>query len=243
VEKKVLLVDDEQGLIDMVRTLLKREGFEQVFMATTGTEALRMIQHYEIDLIVLDVMLPDYNGFDLCREIRNRTKAPIIFLTARTSDLDKITGLTLGGDDYVTKPFNPMELLARIMAHLRRSSYTDSDDKSSNEKEIMYDYGRFILHVTEGSLTVDGRKIKCPLKEFELLQFLCEHPNQVFSLQHLYERVWGHESCGDERTVMVHIRRLRQKIEIDPNQPRYIVNLRGFGYKLVRADEETDENS
>ncbi|MED3645934.1 response regulator transcription factor [Halalkalibacterium halodurans] len=225
----LLLVDDEQGLIEMVETLLKKEGFNNIYTARTAKETLHLLHQHSIDLIVLDVMLENDNGFDLCQDIRRITKIPIIFLSARTSDFDKITGLTVGGDDYITKPFNPMELLARIMAHLRRRSYNENLPTEGK----VFNIGRFCLNVDEASLYVEGQKIKCPLKEFELLAFLCENPNRVFSLEHLYERVWKGESYGDERTVMVHIRRLRQKIERDPNQPEYLINVRGFGYKLV----------
>jgi len=226
----ILLVDDERGLLKMVNSLLQKEGFTNVYTATTGTEALRWVKTERIDLIVLDIMLPDMNGFDLCRQIRQETKAPIIFLTARTSDLDKITGLTIGGDDYMSKPFNPLELLARIKAQLRRTTYFQLE---KTEKNNAYHFGRFSLYVNEGTLLVKGRQVKCPLKEFELLKFFCENPNHVFSTQTLYEKVWGEDSCGDERTVMVHISRLREKIEEDPQHPQLLVNVRGLGYKLV----------
>ncbi|MBS4193137.1 response regulator transcription factor [Bacillus sp. FJAT-49705] len=228
--EKILLIDDEPGLLQMVNTLLMKEGFKNVFTAETGGEAIKLIKEIKIDLIVLDVMLPDMDGFELCKRIREETTAPIIFLTARTSDLDKVTGLIIGGDDYLEKPFNPMELVARVKAHLRRQSFFNANAARKNE---VYDFGRFSLNVNEGEVIVDGKKIKCPLKEFELLEFFCKYPNQVFSVSALYERVWGESCIGNERTVMVHISRLREKIERNPQQPEFIINVRGFGYKLI----------
>jgi len=226
---KLLLVDDEQGLLDMLNYMLEKEGFKHVDFANHAEEALRYANHTAYDLIVLDVMLPDMDGFELCRRLRQVTNVPILFLTARVTDMDKIMGLTLGGDDYITKPFNPLEVVARIKAQLRRQEL--AKNRSAPQSDV-YDFGDFQLYKKQGRLVVNGREEGCPAKEFELLAFLCEHPNQVFSNRHLYERIWGQESMGDENTVMVHIRRLRQKIESDPQNPKLIVNIRGMGYKL-----------
>lgn len=229
IKHKLLLVDDEQGLLEMLNYLLDKEGFKHVHFANDAASALRYAEETTFHLIVLDVMLPDMDGFELCRRLRQVTDAPILFLSARTSDMDKIMGLTIGGDDYMTKPFNPLEVVARIKAQLRRQEMTL--EKSEQASDV-YDYGAFQLYKKQGRLVVNGREEGCPAKEFELLAFLCEHPNQVFSNRHLYERIWGQESMGDESTVMVHIRRLRQKIETDPQNPKLIVNIRGMGYKL-----------
>lgn len=232
---KLLLVDDEQGLLEMLNYLLDKEGFKQVYFANNGCEALHYANGTAFDLIVLDVMLPDMDGFELCRRLRQVTNAPILFLTARTSDMDKIMGLSLGGDDYITKPFNPLEVVARIKAQLRRQQIWR--DNAAPVSDV-YDFGSFQLYKKQRRLVVNGEDVACPAKEFELLQFLCEHPNQVFSIQHLYERIWEQESMGDESTVMVHVRRLRQKIEADPQQPKLLVNIRGMGYKLDAAGKE-----
>ncbi|MCV4231030.1 response regulator transcription factor [Virgibacillus sp. LDC1] len=228
---RLLLVDDETGLLDMLNYLLTKEGFKDVTFATTAQEALDCVHAMNFDLIVLDIMLPDLDGFELCRRLREVTSVPILFLTARTLDMDKIMGLTIGGDDYITKPFNPLEVVARIKAQLRRKNMSDRK-KTNNE---VYDFGAFQLYKQEGRLMVNRQEINCPAKEFELLLFLCENPNQIFSVSHLYERIWGMESFGEENTVMVHIRRLRQKIEINPNDPKWIVNIRGMGYKLLSS--------
>lgn len=215
IEYKLLLIDDEQGLLDMLNYLLDKEGFKHVFFANTAGEALRLANETAFDLIVLDVMLPDMDGFELCRRLRRVTNVPILFLTARKMDMDKIMGLTIGGDDYITKPFNPLEVVARIKAQLRRQEIVKDNVAPASD---VYDLGVFQLYKKQGRLVVRGRETGCPAKEFELLQFLCEHPSQIFSIQHLYKRIWGQESLGDESTVMVHIRRLRQKIEEDPQK-------------------------
>lgn len=233
--QKLLLVDDEQGLLDMLNHLLIREGFNQVQFATNANEAIRYVNETSFDLIVLDIMLPDMDGFELCRRLREITNVPILFLSARTMDMDKIMGLSIGADDYITKPFNPLEVVARIKAQLRRQELAK---EGTVPAEDVYDFDTFQLYKQEARLVAYGQEISCPAKEFELLQFLCEHPNQIFSIQHLYEQIWGQNSVGDENTVMVHVRRLRQKIEADPNHPTLIVNIRGLGYKLsVRRKE------
>ncbi len=187
-KSKLLLVDDEQGLLDMLNHLLQKEGFEQVYFATDGKEALHYVEKMTFDLIVLDIMLPDIDGFELCRRFREVTKAPILFLTARTTDMDKIMGLSIGGDDYITKPFNPLEVLARIKAQLRRQELAQEDHVVAKS---VYDFGAFQLYVQEAKLVARGQERNCPAKEFELLHFLCQHPNQIFSIQHLYEKNMG----------------------------------------------------
>jgi DNA-binding response OmpR family regulator len=233
-QSRLLLVDDEVGLLDMLNYILRKDGFKHVTYAITGTEALDCVHKMDFDLIILDITLPDMDGFELCRRLRELTNVPILFLTARTMDIDKIMGLTVGGDDYITKPFNPLEVVARIKAQLRRQSLS-AQIKSTNRK--VYDFEFFQLYKHEGKLVVNGKEINCPAKEFELLCFLCENPNQIFSISYLYERIWGLESIGDENTVMVHIRRLRQKIEKNPSDPKRIINIRGMGYKLVVSEE------
>src|SRR5690625_1760229 len=223
----ILIIEDEIGLIMMLKRLLEREGFQNVLQAESGFEALNKIKENEIDLILLDVMLPDTNGFDLCQQIRELSDVPIIFLTARTTDIDKLTGFSMGGDDYITKPFNPLEVTARIKAILHRQKITTM----GKPQEFRTDY--FVLHYDQAKLIVEGKEVNCPAKEFQLLKFMCENPNQVFSVDQIYEKVWGdYDTVGKENTVMVHIRRLRQKIERDPKHPEYLKNVRGLGYML-----------
>lgn len=228
--ENILLVDDEKGLLIMLEALLKKEGFERVVTATTGSEALHRIKASSFDLIVLDVMLPDTDGFALCQEIRRLTTVPIIFLTARSGDLDKLMGLGIGGDDYITKPFNPLEVVARIQTHLRRQSLYQP---RIPHKSTIFDYGIFVVNKSSAQVMINGTDIHCPAKEFELLLFLCEHPKQVFTALQLYEQVWGKALLGDEKTVVIHLSRLRKKLEADPADPKLIVNLRGIGYKFI----------
>lgn len=228
---KILLVDDEQAILDMLKIVLQKEGFRNIQTAANGKDAIEKCKPIAPHLIVLDVILPDMEGFEVCRRIREITSAPVLFLTAKTSDLDKLMGFGMGGDDYITKPFNPLEVVARIKAQLRRLTLSDSN--LSIEKNHIYDFGRFKVDEQAGQLIVDNVNIICPAREFQLLLFFCKHPNRVFSRDQLYEQVWGDESFNDDNTVMVHIRRLREKIEINPSIPHFLVTVRGLGYKLA----------
>jgi DNA-binding response OmpR family regulator len=217
----------------MLETILRKEGYTSISSAYTGQEAMDKISHQSYDLIVLDVMLPDTDGFQLCQNIRRYTAVPILFLTARSSDLDKLTGLGIGGDDYMTKPFNPLEVAARIHVQFRRQEQYRSTERTTE----LYRFGPVIIDKKAAQLWVNGAETPCPAKEFELLLFLADHPNQVFTAGQLYEHVWGYDSMGDEKTVAIHIMRLRKKIEQDAKQPSLIVTLRGIGYKFVPPKE------
>lgn len=225
--ESILIIEDEVGLAKMLKRLLDKEGFQEIYQAESGAKALKTVLEHRIDLILLDIMLPDTNGFSLCQQIREISDVPIIFLTARTADIDKLTGFSMGGDDYITKPFNPLEVSARIKAILHRQR------KTRPELTQVFQTERFVLHYDQAKLIVEGKEVNCPAKEFQLLKFMCQHPNQVFSVDHLYEKVWGDYSIvGKENTIMVHISRLRQKIEKDPKHPEYLKNVRGLGYML-----------
>ncbi|MFD3270058.1 response regulator transcription factor [Paenibacillus dendritiformis] len=226
----ILLVDDEEGILTMLGTMLQKEGFHRIVTAATGREALQAVAAASFDLIVLDVMLPDMDGFELCRSIRRHTSVPLLFLTARSGDLDKLMGLGIGGDDYITKPFNPLEVVARIQAQLRRQQLYQSSQQPSPH---IFDFGLFVVNRSAAQLIVNGTDIPCPAKEFELLLYFCENPNQVFTALQLYEQVWGTALLGDEKTVVIHISRLRKKLEANPAEPKIIVNLRGLGYKFI----------
>lgn len=229
-DAKILIVDDEIGLLEMIHTFLTREGFKQVVCVSTATEALDQVQTEEFDLILLDVGLPDMDGFTLCAKMRSFTHAPILFLTSRANDLDKLMGFGVGADDYITKPFHMLELLARIKAPLRRKQlYLEK----SNWNHEHYDCGRFQVNATSGQLFVGGKEVSCTPKEFLLLRFFCRHPNRIFSVEQLYEQVWEQPYMGEEKTVAMVISRVRKKIEKDPKQPQYIVTVRGLGYKFV----------
>lgn len=227
----LLLVDDEPAIVKMMETVLAKEGFVHIDTAETGEAALEACKRKHYDYIVLDVMLPKMSGFELCPLLRQWTNAPILFVTARTTDFDKLTGFAVGGDDYVTKPFNPLEVVARIKAQLKRHM---KQVEARVRRQDVYDFGRFQVDEYAGELTVEGEQVGCPAQVFQLLLFLCKNPNRIFSKQQLYEQVWRDESLGDDNTVMVHIHRIRERIEANPSVPEFLLTVRGLGYKLVR---------
>ncbi|MCP3795386.1 response regulator transcription factor [Paenibacillus sp. CH40] len=231
-EIAVLIVDDEQGLRDMLTTVLKKEGFLQVKHAATGREALQVVMESDVDVIVLDVMLPDNDGFEVCRQMRLYTDAPILFLTARDTDLDKLMGFGIGGDDYITKPFNPLEVVARMKARMK---YRKVSTVAMKPTLRTLDFGYFRLELESGVLFVEDKQVECPAREWLLLVFLCKHPNRIFSVRQLYEAIWSEAYLGDEKTVVIHISRLRKKIEPDPKHPQFLINVRGLGYKMMMS--------
>ncbi|PAQ13030.1 DNA-binding response regulator [Bacillaceae bacterium SAOS 7] len=231
--RNILLVDDEKAIVKMIETVLRKEGFEHIYTAHTANEALAILEKRQIDLIVLDVMLPDYSGFELCPKIREISEAYILFVTAKVSDLDVLTGFAIGGDDYVTKPFNPLEIAARIKAHFRRISSVETLPTVNKKKT--FNFGRFLVDEDRGELLVDGQAVSCPTQVYLLLLYFCKHPNKVFSKSELLEAVWGYNHYVDDNTVSVHIRRIRERIEEDPSRPQFLVTVRGLGYKLVKG--------
>ncbi|PYI57258.1 response regulator transcription factor [Paenibacillus flagellatus] len=230
-EAAILLVDDEQAILQLLETVLRKEGFRSVDKAGTAEAALAACRSKAYDLIVLDVMLPDMSGVEACSMIRRLSEAPILFLSARATDLDKLTGFAVGGDDYVTKPFNPLEVVARIRSLLRRTLRVGAAAGATGLP--VHDFGRFQVYEASAELWVEGVQVACPSLVFQLLLFLCRHPNRIFTKSELYERVWGESSICDDNTVMVHIRKIRERIEADPGQPEYLLNVRGLGYKLA----------
>ncbi|RAL23474.1 DNA-binding response regulator [Thermoflavimicrobium daqui] len=230
-DSKILLVDDDQHILNLLEFVLKKEQFNQIKTAKSGREASQLCQSWMPHLIILDIMLPDTDGLSLCKELRQWTRVPILFLTAKTTDLDILAGFQFGGDDYITKPFNPLEVVARIRAQLRREQYMFEQPQIES---VTFDFGRFRVNEAYGQLWVEGEQIECPAKEFQLLVYMCKHPNRIFSWKQLYRQVWEEmEYYGGHNTVKVHIRRLREKIERDPSHPEYLVTVRGLGYKMV----------
>src|SRR5699024_8015669 len=221
------IVDDEVGILQLLKITFQKEGFVHITSVTTKEEALLALERTAFDIILLDVMLPDGEGFSLCSEIRLQHTTPILFISARSSDFDKLTGLSVGGDDYITKPFNPMEVVARICAILRRQhSY---ETTSSTHQPKTSEYSTFSFVPEEALLTVRGEVIQLTAKEHELLTFFCERPNRVYPTSQIYELVWGEDVFGEEKTVAIHVGKLRRKIGDDPKSPKVIVNLRGIG--------------
>lgn len=231
-EARILLVDDEEAILQMLKTVLQKEGFVHIDTCTTAGEAIRLVDEKKYDLFILDVMLPDKTGYELCSAVRGRSKAPIFFLTAKGTDFDKLSGFAYGADDYITKPFHPLEVVARMKAHLRRTLGEPAPASKTEEKR--YDFGRFQVNAEAAELVVNGELVDCPAQVFSLLVFFCQHPNRVFTKEQIYDHVWKDEyGMFDENTVMVHIHKLRQRIEENPGQPKLLVTVRGLGYKLV----------
>jgi two-component system response regulator VicR len=235
-EKKILVVDDEKPIADILQFNLKKEGYV-VYCAYDGNEALQLVEEVQPDLILLDIMLPLRDGMEVCREVRKKYEMPIIMLTAKDSEIDKVLGLELGADDYVTKPFSTRELIARVKANLRRHNQilTQSDaENDSNEIEI----GSLIIHPDAYVVSKRGETIELTHREFELLYYLAQHIGQVMTREHLLQTVWGYDYYGDVRTVDVTVRRLREKIEDSPSHPTWIVTRRGVGYYLRNPEQE-----
>ncbi len=224
---RVLIVEDEQSLREPLVYLLKKEGFETV-EAADGAQAIELFDKGNVDLVLLDLMLPGISGNEVCRIIRQTSQVPIIMLTAKDSEIDKVVGLEIGADDYVTKPYSTRELLARMKAVLRR--HTDSVTVS--ETPGIIEVGSVRMDIDRHIVEVHGEKISMPLKEFELLELLLENANRVLTRGQIIDRVWGSNYFGDTKTLDVHIKRIRSKIEDDPARPVHLLTVRGLGYKF-----------
>jgi two-component system, OmpR family, response regulator RegX3 len=223
---RVLVVEDEDSFSDALSYMLRKEGFE-VSVAATGTQALTEFDRTGADIVLLDLMLPEMSGTEVCRQLRSRSHVPIIMVTARDSEIDKVVGLEIGADDYVTKPYSPRELVARIRAVLRRQAgdTTELTPPTLAAGPVRMDVERHVV-------TVSGDAVPLPLKEFELLEMLLRNAGRVLTRGQLIDRVWGADYVGDTKTLDVHVKRLRSKIEPEPSTPRYIVTVRGLGYKF-----------
>ncbi len=226
-DRKILIVDDEKNIVDIIAFNLKKEGYT-VIRAADGEEGLEKVFSENPDLILLDIMMPKLDGYEVCKKIREKKNTPIIMLTARAEEVDKVLGLELGADDYVTKPFGVRELMARVKANLRKAAAREKPEERPPVAEG--NFGRLDLNPERYEVRKDGKVIDLTVREFELLKFLSARKGQVFSRETMLEKVWGYEYFGDVRTVDVTIRRLREKIEDDPGKPTYILTKRGVGY-------------
>lgn len=234
--KKILVVDDEKPISDIVKFNLNKEGYD-VVTAFDGEEALEKFKEEKPDLVLLDLMLPKIDGLEVARQIRKDNDTPIIMLTAKDAEIDKVLGLELGADDYVTKPFSNRELVARVKANLRRQSVNaKAPEEDDDNKDVSV--GDLTIHPDAYTVTKRGDKIELTHREFELLHYLARHLGQVMTREHLLQTVWGYDYFGDVRTVDVTVRRLREKIEDDPSHPEWLVTRRGVGYYLKNPDEE-----
>jgi DNA-binding response OmpR family regulator len=226
---KVLVVEDEEDLRDLVRLYLEKHDF-QVSTAGTGQEAMELFRTFRPDLVVLDIELPDADGTEICRTIRETSDVPLFFVTCRRDTEDIYSGLAIGADDYLTKPFDPAELVARIHGHLRKRMVFKSIERN---KDRYWKSGKIEVDLHEMEVRVEGRKVPLYSKEMQLLHFFIENPNRVFSMDEIFERVWGLDSESETKTVYVHISNLRRKLEGDPDNPELIRTVRGIGYKFA----------
>lgn len=233
---RILIVDDEHDLRQLMKTSLTKEGFSEIEMAGTIEEGWRRFQDCEPNLVILDVMLPDGEGYDLCKRIREVSRIPILFLSAKSDEVDKILGLAIGGDDYITKPFSPKEMAYRVKAQLRRAGVYTIEATAKTTEAKATSIGPFEINSDETEVKKDGQKLALTAKEVGLMASFMRNPNQILSKRTLYLHVWGEDFYGADNTLMVHIRRLREKIEDNPSDPTYILTVKGLGYRFMPSN-------
>lgn len=232
-EYKIMLIDDEPDILDLLEKALNIEGYYNIVKVDNGLSAVGACRESQPDVIILDVMLPDIDGYEVCKQIREFSHCPILFLSSKNDELDKILGLAVGGDDYVTKPFSPKEIAYRVKAQLRRAEY-----KQNSSQKFSIKIGKLMIDPDGCRVIKDKKEIELTAREFEILQYLAQNKGRVISRERLYETIWGEDSFGCDNTMMVHIRHLREKIEDNPKVPKYIITMKGLGYKLVNPYEE-----
>lgn len=227
----ILVCDDDKEIVDAIDIYLSQEGYH-ILKAYDGLQAIEIMKKEEVHLILLDIMMPNLDGIRATRKIRETSSVPIIMLSAKSEDVDKIFGLNIGADDYITKPFNPLELIARVKSQLRR--YTQLGNLATEEKEAVYVCGGLVVNDDLKTVTVDGKPVKLTPIEYNILVLLIKNQGKVFSIEQIYENIWNEEAIGADNTVAVHIRHIREKIEINPREPRYLKVVWGIGYKIEK---------
>lgn len=227
----ILVCDDDKEIVDAIDIYLSQEGYH-ILKAYDGLQAIEIMKKEEVHLILLDIMMPNLDGIRATRKIRETSSVPIIMLSAKSEDADKILGLNIGADDYITKPFNPLELIARVKSQLRR--YTQLGNLATEEKEAVYVCGGLVVNDDLKTVTVDGEPVKLTPIEYNILVLLIKNQGKVFSIEQIYENIWNEEAIGADNTVAVHIRHIREKIEINPREPRYLKVVWGIGYKIEK---------
>lgn len=232
-EYKIMIVDDEPDILELLEKSLAIEGFHNIVKIGNGLSAVSSCKELQPDMIILDVMLPGIDGYEVCKRIREFSHCPILFLSSKNDELDKILGLAVGGDDYVTKPFSPKEVAFRVKAQLRRTEYRQRPPKAQP-----LTVGALSIDPEGCRVTKDGKEIELTAREFEILQYMAQNIGRVISRERLYETVWSEDSFGCDNTIMVHIRHLREKIENNPASPEYLITMKGLGYKLVNPYEK-----
>ena len=234
----ILVVDDDKEIVNAIEIYLSKEGYN-VLKAYNGMEALKIVkEHNDIHLIILDIMMPKLDGISTANLIRKDKKVPIIMLSAKSEDYDKITGLNNGADDYITKPFNPLELIARVNSQIRRYTSLGSIADQMQEGENIYHSGDLVINDNTKQVEVEGKEVKLTPTEYNILKFLTKNKGIVYSIEQIYENVWEEESYGAENIIAVHIRHIREKIEINPREPKYLKVIWGVGYKIENLDEK-----
>lgn len=227
----ILVCDDDKEIVDAIDIYLSQEGYH-ILKAYDGLQAIEIMKKEEVHLILLDIMMPNLDGIRATRKIRETSSVPIIMLSAKSEDVDKILGLNIGADDYITKPFNPLELIARVKSQLRR--YTQLGNLATEEKEAVYVCGGLVVNDDLKTVTVDGEPVKLTPIEYNILVLLIKNQGKVFSIEQIYENIWNEEAIGADNTVAVYIRHIREKIEINPREPRYLKVVWGIGYKIEK---------
>ena len=227
----ILVCDDDREIVDAIEIYLTQEGYH-VLKAYDGMQAIQMLEREEIQLLIIDVMMPKLDGIRATLKIREKSSIPIIILSAKSEDADRILGLNIGADDYITKPFNPLELVARVKSHLRR--YMQLGSTTIKESEAIYTVGGLAINDDLKEVTVDGEQVKLTPIEYNILLLLVKHQGKVFSIDQIYENIWNENAVGVDNTVAVHIRHIREKIEINPKEPRYLKVVWGVGYKIEK---------
>lgn len=231
--RKILIVDDEVELLNLLKMVLTKEGFENIYTAQNGKDAIDLFENINPDLAILDVMLPDMEGYDICKIIRKTSNIPVLFLSAKGEELNRVMGLAIGADDYITKPFSPMEIALRVKIQLTK--YMMINNNTPNNKEILI-VKPFEIDEEKMEVRKNGQVIELKPKEYKMFLYMLKHKNQIISKERLYNEVWGEDFFGSENTVMVHIRKLRESIEENPSKPKYLLTVKGLGYKLQIED-------
>ena len=231
---KVLIIDDEQDIADILDTVLKREGFKNIDIANSGLEGIELFNRVNPDIVLLDIMLPDISGYDVFNKLREISQVPILFISAKTEEVDRLLGFAIGADDYITKPFSPKEVAFRLKVRLKA---IDNPPVANTIDNNIIKFGSVEVNQETGEVYRDGSNLELTAKEFKLLMYLINNPNRIISKEMICKEVWGEDFFGYDNTITVHIRKLRKKIEDDPSKPKYITTVIGLGYKLVMKGE------
>ncbi|BCZ48260.1 DNA-binding response regulator [Clostridium gelidum] len=232
---KVLLIDDEKDITDLIEDVLIKDGLKNILKAHCGLDGIKICREEKPNIVILDIMLPDIDGIEVCKKIREFSYCPILFLSSKNDDIDKILGFSTGGDDYITKPFSPREIVFRIKAQLRRQMYDGIKEETVQNNNI--NIGNISIDIEHSQVYKQGAEVNLTAKEYKILLYLAENPNNIVSKERLCDIIWGEEYIGYDNTITVHVRHLREKLEEDPSKPKLIVTVIGLGYKIVKRDE------